>query len=491
MKKVNEVVNKSNRPLKVVQFGEGNFLRAFVEQMIDVANEKGCFDGSVALVKPIAFGNLERFEKQDNTYTVILRGKANGETVNEKRIVTCVSDSVAATEEYERYAALAKVDTLEFVVSNTTEAGIVYDDSDKFELAPPNTYPGKLTKFLFDRYKHFNGDMTKGLKILPVELIENNGGKLKECILKYVALWNLGEDFAKWVEEANIFCSTLVDRIVTGYPREEATALCEELGYEDELLDVAEPFGLWVIENKEDIAPVAAALPLDKAGCNVVFTDNLKPYRDRKVRILNGGHTGTVLAGYLAGCDIVRGCMEDKTVRTYMEHLLFDEIVPTVDLPHEEVVEFTNSVIERFENPFIDHSVLAISLNSVSKWKARNLVSFHDHYVAKGSIPKYLTFSFAALMAFYQGTEIVDGALMGKRGEETYAIRDDKDVLEFFAARVGKVDTATLVKDFTSNTKFWGKDLGEYANFNETVTTHLNKIAEVGMRKALEELIGE
>ena len=330
--------------------------------------------------------------------------------------------------------------------------------------------------------------MTKGLKILPVELIENNGGKLKECILKYVELWNLGEAFAKWVEEANIFCNTLVDRIVTGYPREEAAALCSELGYQDDLLDVAEPFGLWVIESKEDIS---ASFPLDKAGCNVVFTDNLKPYRDRKVRILNGGHTGTVLAGYLAGQDIVRGCMEDKTVRTYMEHLLFDEIVPTVDLPHDEVVAFTNSVIERFENPFIDHSVLAISLNSVSKWKARNLVSFHDHYEAKGSIPKYLTFSFAALMAFYHGTEIVDGALIGKRGEETYRIMDDKDVLEFFASRVGKVDTATLVKDFTSNTKFWGKDLGEYANFNETVTAHLNRIAEVGMRTALEELIGE
>ena len=487
MKKVNEGIVKKERPLKVLQFGEGNFLRAFVEQMIDVANEKGCFDGSVALVKPITFGNLERFKAQDNVYTVILRGKANGETVNEKRIITCVSQSVAANEDYAAYEALSKVETLEFIVSNTTEAGIVYDESDEFELTPPNTYPGKLTKFLFDRYKHFNGDLSKGLKILPVELIEKNGEKLKECILNYIALWNLGEAFATWVKEANIFCNTLVDRIVTGYPREEAAVLCEELGYQDDLLDVAEPFGLWVIESDKDISESFA---LDKAGCNVVFTNNLKPYRDRKVRILNGGHTGTVLAGYLAGENIVRGCMEDKTIRTYMEHLLFDEIVPTVDLPHDEVVDFTNSVIERFENPFIDHSVLAISLNSVSKWKARNLVSFHDHYEAKGSIPKYLTFSFAALMAFYNSNKLVEGALIGKRGEEEYRIMDDADVLEFFASRVGKLETAQLVKEFTSHTKFWGKDLGEYKNFNDTVTAHLERIAAMGMRKALEELIG-
>lgn len=488
MKKVNDGINKKQRPLKVMQYGEGNFLRAFVEQMIDVANEKGYFDGSVAIVKPITFGNLDRFKAQDNTYTVILRGKANGETVNEKRIITCVSDAVAANEDYAAYEALSKSETLEFIVSNTTEAGIVYDESDKFELTPPNTYPGKLTKFLYDRYVFFKGDKSKGLIILPVELIEANGKKLKECVLKLIDLWNLGSDFKAWVEEANTFCSTLVDRIVTGYPRNEAAALCEELGYEDELLDVAEPFGLWVIESDKDISD---KLPLDKAGCNVVFTDNLKPYRDRKVRILNGAHTGSVLAGYLAGQDIVRDCMHDKTIRSYMEHLLMDEIVPTVQLPHDEVVAFKESVMERFDNPFIDHSVLAISLNSVSKWKARNLCSFEDHFKAHGSIPKYLTFSFAALMAFYSTNQRGEGCLIGKRGNDEYQIKDDAAVLDFFAERVGKVDTATLVKDFTSNTAFWGKDLGQFPNFNETVTCHLEKIAAVGMRKALEELIGE
>jgi len=488
MKKINDGINKQQRPLKVVQYGEGNFLRAFVEQMIDVANEKGYFDGSVALVKPIAFGNLDRFKAQDNTYTVILRGKENGETVNSKRIITCVSEAVAANEDYEAYAALAKSETLEFIVSNTTEAGIVYDESDKFELTPPNTYPGKLTKFLYDRYKFFNGDNSKGLIILPVELIEANGKKLKECILKFIELWNLEEGFKTWIEEANTFCSTLVDRIVTGYPGSEAADLCEEFGYQDELIDVAEPFGLWVIESDKDIS---SRFPLDKAGCNVVFTDNLKPYRDRKVRILNGAHTGSVLAGYLAGQDIVRDCMHDTTIRSFMEHLLMDEIVPTVQLPHDEVVAFKESVMERFDNPFIDHSLLAISLNSVSKWKARNLCSFEDHFKAHGSIPKYLTFSFAALMAFYSTNEKGEGCLIGKRGNDTYQIKDDAAVLDFFAERVGKMDTASFVKDFTSNTGFWGKDLGEFPSFNETVTCHLEKIQAVGMRAALEELVGE
>lgn len=488
MKKVNEGINKEQRPLKVVQYGEGNFLRAFVEQMIDVANEKGLFNGSVALVKPIPFGNLDRFKAQDNVYTVILRGKANGKTVNEKRVITCVSEAVGAYEEYEAYEALAKSETLEFIVSNTTEAGIVYDESDQFELTPPNTYPGKLTKFLYNRYEYFKGDLSKGLIILPVELIEANGKKLKECVLKFIDLWNLGAEFKAWVEEANIFCSTLVDRIVTGYPQNEAVTLCSELGYEDELLDVAEPFGLWVIESDQDISK---RLPLDQAGCNVVFTDNLKPYRDRKVRILNGAHTGSVLAGYLAGMDIVRDCMHDHVIRTYMEHLLMDEIVPTVQLPYDEVVAFKESVMERFDNPFIDHSLLAISLNSVSKWRARNLCSFEDYYKAHGTIPKYLTFSFAALMAFYSSNQTGEGCLIGKRGEETYEIKDDAAVLEFFGSRVNVVDTAELVRDFTSNVDFWGKDLSEFKDFNETVIKHLEIIEAVGMRKALEELIGE
>ncbi|MGL6174173.1 MAG: tagaturonate reductase, partial [Cellulosilyticaceae bacterium] len=390
-------INKVARPVKVIQFGEGNFLRGFADYMIDVANEKGVFDGSIAMIKPIAWGNVDTFQEQNNLYTVTLRGKLDGNVVDEHRIITSIHDTIDPFTTFEAYGDLAKCETLEFVISNTTEAGIVYNEADKMEEVLNCTYPGKLTKFLLDRYNHFNGDQTKGLVILPVELIEHNGTKLKECILKYAQLWQLEEGFVNWIENNNIFCNTLVDRIVTGYPK-EAEQIFAEVGYTDKLLVVAEPFGLWVIEGPEE---VAKRFPLDQAGMNLVFTDNLKPYRERKVKLLNGAHTGTVLAGFLAGQDIVRGCMEDQTIRTYMEQLMFDEIAPTINLPQDDVKAFAEAVIERFENPFIDHSVLAISLNSVSKWKARILPSMKDYVAANGKLPKVITFSFAALMAFY------------------------------------------------------------------------------------------
>ncbi|MDF2614649.1 MAG: Tagaturonate reductase [Clostridia bacterium] len=482
------IVDKKERPIKILQYGEGNFLRGFILHMIDVANEKGVFDGNAAVVKPIPFGSLESFKEQDNIYTLSLRGKQDGKIVDESRIITCIGETIDCYTEYEKYEKLAEVDSLEFVISNTTEAGIVFDEKDKFDSVPPHTYPGKLTKFLFKRYSFFEGDESKGLIMLPVELIENNGGKLKDCILNYTKLWNLGEGFEKWICENNVFCNTLVDRIITGYPKDEAEEMFEKLGYRDNLLDTGEPFGLWVIESDKDIS---SELPLDKAGMNVVFTNNLKPYRDRKVRLLNGAHTGTVLAAYLAGKDIVRECMEDKTIRTYMDKLLFDEIGPTVDLPKDEVEAFTNAVIERFENPFIRHSLLAISLNSVSKWKARILPTFRDSVKNNGSIPKFLTFSFAALMAFYKTDVLEDGALIGKRGEETYKIMDDKEVLDFFAAHVNRVDNNELTNKFASDEKFWGEDLTQYENFAKTVAAHLDAIDANGMRATLEQLIQE
>ena len=397
-----KMIQKTERPIKVIQFGEGNFLRAFVDYMIDVANEAGVFDGSIAIVKPISFGSLEMFEKQDNLYTVVLRGKENGQTVSDSRIVTSVSKVMDCKDDYEDYMGLAKLETLRFVVSNTTEAGIVLDKNDSME-GLPATYPGKLTKFLYERYLSFDGAMDKGLIILPVELIENNGGKLKECVLALCDCWELPAEFKNWVKEACVFCSTLVDRIVTGYPRNEVAAICEELGYQDNLVDVGEPFGLWVIESDKDISK---ELPLDKAGLPVVFTDNQKPYRERKVRVLNGAHTSSVLAGYLYGLDIVRDCMHDEIMGKFIRQVVMDEIVPQVPLPLEEVKAFAASVFERFENPFIDHALLSISLNSVSKWKARVLPSFKDHVASKGELPRLITFSLAALFAFYSSVDL-------------------------------------------------------------------------------------
>ena len=481
----NNMIQKTERPIKVIQFGEGNFLRAFVDYMIDVANEAGVFDGSIAIVKPISFGSLEMFNKQDNLYTVVLRGKENGETVNDSRIVTSVSKVMDCKDDYEDYMALAKLETLRFVVSNTTEAGIVLDKNDSME-GLPTTYPGKLTKFLYERFVAFDGNANKGLIILPVELIENNGGKLKECVLALCDCWKLPAEFKAWLQEACVFCSTLVDRIVTGYPRNEVAAICEELGYQDNLVDVGEPFGLWVIESDKDISE---ELPLDKAGLPVVFTDNQKPYRERKVRVLNGAHTSSVLAGYLYGLDIVRDCMHDEVMGKFIRQVVMDEIVPQVPLPLEEVKAFAASVFERFENPFIDHALLSISLNSVSKWKARVLPSFKDYVANKGELPRLIAFSLAALFAFYSSEDLRDGALIAKRADGTvYEIHDDAHVLEFFATNSGKA-AGEFVKAALSNVVFWGEDLTAYEGMEATVTEWLTLI-KTDAKAALKKVLG-
>ena len=473
---------KVERPIKVLQFGEGNFLRAFVDYMIDIANETGDFNGDIVLVKPIEFGTLDLFHKQECQYTVQLRGIVDGEAKRINRVVTSVTDVVDAYGEYEKYAAFAKLDTLRFIVSNTTEAGIVYDDTDRFELNPPKTYPGKLIKFLFERYTYFEGALDKGLVILPVELIDDNGIHLKQCVLKLAALWNLGEAFIAWINEACIFTSTLVDRIVTGYPRDEAAALCEEFGYQDNLIVTGEPFALWVIESDKDIS---AEFPLPQAGLPVIFTDNQKPYKQRKVRILNGAHTSFVLASYLAGNDIVLESMEDELVFNFMKATIFDEVIPTLTLPKEDLVDFANAVITRFNNPYVKHALLSISLNSVSKWRARCMPSFLGYIENEGKLPTHLTFSLAALMAFYTGTEIRDKALIGHRDGAEYNILDDAAVLEFFAANSSK-DAAEFAHATLSNVDFWGQDLSELAGVEEAVVTYLSDIRALGMRAALE-----
>ncbi len=473
MKHITELgIEKTERPLRVVQFGEGNFLRAFVDFMIDICNEKTDFNGSIAIVKPISYGSLERFEAQNCLYTVILRGQENGEVVNTHRIITSVNRAADGADTWDNLAELAKCPTVRFLVSNTTEAGIVLDEGDTME-GVPATYPGKLTKFLYERYLAFHGSAESGVILLPVELIENNGGKLRSCVLRLVEVWNLPEGFAAWIREHCIFCSTLVDRIVTGFPASEAEALWETLGYRDELLDVGEPFGLWVIESDRDIS---GELPFAKAGLPVVFTADQRPYRERKVRILNGAHTSSVLAGWLYGKQIVRDMMQDPVTGRFVRQAVQEEIAPQVPLDRADVDAFAAAVFERFENPFIDHELLAISLNSVSKWKARVLPSLRDHYAAHKTLPEYLTFSFAALLAFYTSDTLQDDGLHARRADGTeYVIRDDRAVLEFFAAH-SMLPIPEYVDAAAGKMDFWGEDLRKYSGFTELVTEYLQAI---------------
>ncbi|MCQ2537832.1 MAG: tagaturonate reductase [Lachnospiraceae bacterium] len=476
------MTKNEERPIKVVQFGEGNFLRAFVDYMIDITNEKGMFGGDIVLIKPIEFGTMDRYHAQDCRYTVSLRGIDNGEAKVQNRIITSVKDIVGAYEEYEKYNDLAKLESLRFVVSNTTEAGIVYDENDKFELCPPNTFPGKLTKFLFTRYEHFNGDMTKGLVMLPVELIDDNGMHLKECVLKQCANWNLPKEFVNWVNEACVFTQTLVDRIVTGYPRDMAEELWNEWGYKDEICVTAEPFALWVIESDKDISE---ELPLDKAGLPVIFTKDHHPYKQRKVRILNGAHTSFVLAGFLAGNDIVLECMNNKLIRSFIENTVYNEIIPTLTLPEEECKEFAKAVFSRFDNPYVKHALLSISLNSVSKWKARCMPSFLGYIEKFNKVPEHLCFSIASLCVFYTGSEIRDKALIGHRDGAEYNILDDAAVLDFFKNESGK-DAKEFAHAVLSNEKFWDQDLSKLDGVEEAVVKYLSEIRSEGMKATLE-----
>lgn len=488
MKTINKSITKPiNRPVKVLQFGEGNFLRGFVDYMIDIANDEGgVFDGNIAMVKPIPYGSLEDFHKQECQYSVSLRGLEGGKPSVRNRIVTSITEAMGAYEDYEKYMAYARKESLRFIVSNTTEAGIVYDENDSYEDKPPRSFPGKLTKFLYERYSYFNGDKKRGLIILPCELIENNGLALKECVNKLSRTWNLDIGFTSWINESCVFCNTLVDRIITGFPHDEAEEYWKTAGYEDRLIVNGELFGLWVIESDLDISK---EFPLDKAGLPLIFTKDIKPYREQKVRILNGAHTSLVAASFLSGNDTVKESMEDGLIKEFVIGTIFNEIIPNLTLPRNELEDFAHKVIERFENPFIKHSLLSISLNSVSKWKARCLPSFKDYYSANEKLPVCLTFSLAALISLYRAKRRKGDGLVGYRDGIEYKIMDDEKVMEFFDGSADR-DDFILAEEFLRTEDFFGEDMtASYPGLVDTVGNHLEQIKRYGMRKALENFI--
>ena len=355
MKNVSELYTRPSRPVKILQFGEGVFLRAFADYAVDIANEENHFNGNIAVILPRS-GKTDRFAKQNNIYTVCLRGQQDGQVYKENRVITSIDSVISARDEYDAFMALAHEDALEFVISNTTDAGITYNEADQFSDCPPSTFPAKLTKFLYERYTYYQGDMQKGLVMVPTELNDDNGQLLKSCVLQYAALWNLDDAFTAWLASACRFVDTLVDRIVAGYPAGNIDAIQEELGYEDALLDQAEPFSLWVIGDPS----LADKFTIGSDKFHVEFTDNIQAFKEQKVRILNGAHTSMVLGAYLSGLDYVGQCMADPVVRRSLDQTVFGEIVPTVDLPQEKAEAFAKAVYERFENPFVNHALLAI-----------------------------------------------------------------------------------------------------------------------------------
>lgn len=494
-----EIGGTSRKPEKVIQFGEGNFLRAFVDYMFDKINEEGLFDGGITLIQPIPGGDFLRniLNEQEGLYTLIARGREDGEKVVQKRLITCVNRCINPYVDLDTYNECAKNPELRFVVSNTTEAGISWKEEDMITTEPQDSFPAKVANFLYVRFKAFNGDKSKGLVFIPCELIDDNGKTLKKYVLQHAKNWNLGDEFIDWIETACVFTSTLVDRIVTGYPRNEAKDLCEQFGYEDNAIDTSEIFHTWVIEGP---AELAEELPFPKAGLKVIFTPDVKPYKKRKVRILNGAHTCSVLGAYLSGYDIVRDVMNDEMFYKYLEDALNNEIIPAItseELTHDDLKGFADAVFDRFKNPFIDHKLLDISLNSTSKFEARVLHTIQEYYAQKNELPKILTFSFAAYLAFYCGTEIKDGALIGHRGDEEYPIKDSPSVLEFYKDAWTGVDTADktavseLVKKVCANKDFWlGSDLNtELGNFPEVVSEHLYNILNNGIVSEIKKVL--
>lgn len=480
---------KKDAPERVLQFGEGNFLRAFVDYFLDVANEKGCFDGKVVLVQPIEVGLTDLVNSQDGLYTLYLRGSEQGEKVDERRLISCVSRCVDPYRDFDALLRCAENPDLEIIVSNTTEAGIVYDPACLFEDCPQSSFPGKLTRLLYQRFQAFGGAKEKQPVILSCELIDNNGKELKRCVMRYIDQWALPDAFRHWVEEC-VFCSTLVDRIVPGRVRDpqQLAQLEQANGYQDALIDVGECFGVWIIEGP---AWLEDKLPFKKAGVNVQVVPDVAPYKKRKVRILNGAHTGMVLGAYLAGLDIVRDCMYDSVVLSFMNKLLYEEVIPTLPLPKEDLKNFAVSVRDRFANPFVDHKLLAISLNSTSKWRARCMPSLLDYVKREGKLPACLTVSMAAYIGFYScDIQRREGnALICRRpaGDE-YAVIDDSWVLDFYMEH--RANSAEMLTDAVlGNVDMWGQDLREIPGFKAAVCTALETIRRKGAKYAFSQCL--
>ena len=472
-----------NAPEKVLQFGEGNFLRAFVDYWFDVANEKAGWNGKCCLVQPIANGLTDLINEQEGLYTLYLRGTENGEKVDRKRVISVVSRCLNPYDAagFDAMMEVAVSDDLEYIVSNTTEAGIVYDPACQMNDKPCSSFPGKLTQVLHKRYCAGKG----GLVILSCELIDYNGKELQKCVNQYIDQWGLSDDFRRYINDDCLFCSTLVDRIVPGRIRDNAeVAQLEKInGYTDALIDVGEVFGVWNIEGPEWLEE---KLPFKTAGVNCPVVPDVMPYKMRKVRILNGSHTSFVLGAYLAGFDIVRDCMHNDTLRNFMNKMLHEEVIPTLPLDKADLENFASAVQDRFNNPFVNHELLSISLNSTSKWATRNLPSLLGYLEKTGKLPTCIATSLSGYIAFFSNDiqELTDAGLVCRRAKgNTYTCVDDRWVLEFFYAHRND-SIEDLVHAVMTNQQMWGQDLTAIDGFEAVTVKNLHTIREEGVLAA-------
>ena len=481
VKKLNKTtVEKVERPVKILQFGEGNFLRAFVDWQIDIANEKGVMNAGVAICKPRPVsghdtGVIERLQHQDGLYHTYLEGVENREVKRDVRLVKSVMDAFNPYEEYAKYESYILSPELKIVISNTTEAGIRYEEGDDLTACPPKSYPAKVTALLYKRFKHFNGDPDKGLAIICCELIEDNGSTLHEYVIKHAEYNKLGQDFIDWVEANCIFCDTLVDRIVPGFPRDTINEIKEEIGYDDDLVVKAELYHLWAIGGP-DYKRVAEVLPLDKAGLHVIFMPSIKQFRDKKVRILNGSHTGMVTMGLMMGCETVMDAFNTPAIEKFVNDMVAEEVIPMIEEDQAELKEFAASILERFYNPYIKHMLKSISLNSLSKWEARNYPTVKDNWFKAGKVAEHECMTFAALMAYYSP----------KSGFEP---DDTAEFVAYIRNNWNSEDLEGTLSKIVKESGIFTVDFSEVPGFIPTVAKYLKDIEELGMATALDKFL--
>ena len=477
-----KIMSKGVSKVKVLQFGEGNFLRAFVDWIIQKMNQRGVFDGHVCVVQPMPMGRVLDLEKQDGLYTLYLQGLDKGVASKTHEVIDVLDDFINPYTQYDKYLEYAESEDLEIVISNTTEAGIALDKEDLDYTSCPRSFPGKLLAFLYHRYTYFLGRRDRGLCIIPCELIDNNGDELHRILKELATLKGYEDDFISWLDEANHYTSTLVDRIVPGYPRDEIEDIRKELGYEDTSLVKGEIFHLWVLKKEPYIEE---RFPCHKANLNVIYADSIKPYKERKVKILNGTHTAIVPVSYLYGIDTVRETIENEHLGRFAREFIFDEVIPTIDLPRDEMNDFANSVLERYLNPYVRHELMSIALNSISKYKARILKTVHDYIKRKDNLPSHALFSLAATINFYEG----------KRGNEDIALNDDPSYLETFKKLYEKYhqdhNATYLVHEVLKDTSMWGEDLTLITGLEDKVLSYFEAQRELGMKKALIAFLGD
>jgi len=469
MKKLNRINTglEKLQPIKVVQFGEGNFLRAFVDYAFDKLNKEVDFNAGIAVVQPLKDGMVNMINDQDGLYTLFMNGIKKGEKIQDIVLINNIVKTINPYTEFANYLALAKEEELQFIVSNTTEAGIEFIESDTPDMQPPVSFPAKLTVLLYERFKHFNGDASKGVTIIPCELIDYNSETLKKYILQYVDLWKLEDAFKTWVSDACTYHSTLVDRIVPGYPRAEIEEYNNKLDYEDNLIVAAEPFFLWAIEGGDDLK---AKLPFHKTDLNVKIVDDIRPFKMIKVRILNGAHTAMVPFSLLHGNKLVMETVNGDFTGKFVNSVI-SEISETLDMDKNEITAYSEEVMDRFKNPFIKHALADIALNSVSKFKVRVLPSLLGYYNANKKLPVNLTFSLASLIRFYKGTW----------NGQSLPVKDGEDITTFFNGLWKSDDYEKIARLTLQNKGFWGQDLTEIPGLTRAITVALEEIDSNGI----------